>query len=177
MAQEEYQEKKVAENIGVPHRTVQELRKNHLTEGTHYSKHGGFIFLEKIGLAKLMRLLGIDRESRNNRSLSKQFDVEVATVAEKSKIPEKTPRPGPEPGESREDGRQGDPEPGEIRELVFSRKYTNPRVVGATLNGEVQRVRVQNNKNFRRGMILPCRYMQEDFWELARKCPRRPGRW
>ena len=39
------------------------------------------------------------------------------------------------------------------------------------------RVRVRNNKNFVRGMEIPCRQIQGEVWELIGRCPRFRGKW
>ncbi len=69
------------------------------------------------------------------------------------------------------------PQPGEAREMIVTRVYRNRKLIGAELDGQLQRIRVQSNKNFRRGMKIPTRHINGDIWELARRCPRWPGRW
>lgn len=58
-----------------------------------------------------------------------------------------------------------------------SKRWKNPHMLAAKYQGVQVQVRVKDKKNFRPGMELPCHWVHHDFWKLARKCPRWPGRW
>jgi hypothetical protein len=65
-------------------------------------------------------------------------------------------------------------------EVTVKRMVTNPRIVLAdTEDGEEVRVAVRSSKNFRPGMVVPVRAVDaaSGMYELARACPRYPGRW
>ena len=55
--------------------------------------------------------------------------------------------------------------------------YFNPRLIGVEVNGQLQPVRVRESKNFELGMEVPLKPAPGGRFELARKCPRFPGRW
>jgi len=69
-------------------------------------------------------------------------------------------------------------EPPEEADLLVTRFYTNPQILGAVraVGEPVQRVRVKTTKNFRRGMKIPCTHLQADLWILTGRCPRWPGK-
>lgn len=67
---------------------------------------------------------------------------------------------------------------------VYRANFLNPRLVEAHRPGtdpleraNIQRVRVGSSANFITGMMIPCRHLELDYWELARPCPRWRGRW
>jgi hypothetical protein len=71
----------------------------------------------------------------------------------------------------------------EISELKVERVYPNPRLLLATTDtGELVRVSVSNNINFRKGMTIKARpfkgpFLSPQFYRLEGRCPRFPGKW
>jgi hypothetical protein len=73
------------------------------------------------------------------------------------------------------------PEP-EFVELTVTRVYPNPHVIEACLDetGELVRVSVMSNTNFRPRMKIKARQPVPDgpqLYRLEGRCPRFPGRW
>lgn len=72
----------------------------------------------------------------------------------------------------------------DYRELVVERTCKNSKIVlvrmeqeDGTLGEEILRVRVQDSKNFVKGMRMKCYHIQSDLWEFIGRCPRARGRW
>ena len=72
----------------------------------------------------------------------------------------------------------------EVFLVVYRANFRNHRLIEAHLPGadpleqaNIQRVRVGSSANFIKGMVIPCRHLEADYWELARPCPRWRGRW
>ena len=55
--------------------------------------------------------------------------------------------------------------------LVVRRNYKNPRIVGATLDGELMRVRIKKARNIRIGMRVVCKHVKQDLWEYVGREP------
>lgn len=88
------------------------------------------------------------------------------------------------------------PDSGEVTECIvveknepLSRRLVNADLVvkqvykknthlllAVTAAGEPQRVRVQSNRNFIPGMVIPCIHQGADLWTLNGRCPKRRGK-
>jgi hypothetical protein len=67
--------------------------------------------------------------------------------------------------------------PAQVEARVL-RKFPNPRVLEASLDGKKVLVRVSTSVNFIAGMAIPVRETETaGVYELARRCPRGYGRW
>jgi hypothetical protein len=80
-------------------------------------------------------------------------------------------------------GKNGaEPDPESV-ELKVARVYPNPRLLlAATETGELVRVSVPNNVNFRKGMTIKARpfkgpFLNPQLYRLEGRCPRFPGKW
>ena len=76
-------------------------------------------------------------------------------------------------------GNGEEPQP-EVIELKVARVYPNPRLLLATTNaGELVRVSVQKNRNFRAGMTIKAKAPNGtlSIYRLVGRCPRFPGKW
>lgn len=60
---------------------------------------------------------------------------------------------------------------------VLRRKTANPHILLATDGSHVFRVRVKSKVNFRGDMLVNCKHVQADLYELVGNCPRQPGKY
>lgn len=74
--------------------------------------------------------------------------------------------------------------PRDIFLQVYRANFLNHRLLEAHRPGtdplertNIKRVRVGSSANFIPGMLIPCRHLELDYYELARPCPRWRGRW
>lgn len=105
---------------------------------TGLEKRSGAFWYTKEAVIELLALLGLD-DSVKTEELLKKCRHEDA--------PEET-------GET-------------VAELTVAKHWPNRRILGCTLNGEMQRVRVKDSNRFRIGMKINCVNINKDLWELA----------
>lgn len=149
-------EKHLPQKLGLNLDHIRRLRQQHLTEGVDFiSKKRGQKFLSPKGLQRLQVAL----------------EIPDTTPAKKMRPAANTDVPV-------------------VEEFLFLQAPANPRIIVAyPPDGDPAdrtchvRIRVSSSKNFRRHdntgrpMIVPARRLAADLYELARPCPRYPGRW
>jgi hypothetical protein len=166
-------EKKARAALGLTRDDIRALRKEHLTEGTHYARgKQQSVWLNDAGLTAL----------------------HAAAAPRTTLLPERAAGPV---------ARELHPVKAQLLDLLRARvvelQKTAPlqlRVVTANLQFKHMliacaltddhhrpktplRIRVNNNANFLRGMLVPVQIVAgyTDLYELTRKCPRQPGKW
>lgn len=167
-----YEEMRLADVCGVGRHVLRKIRAD-LDEGGHWVRgERGQIEYTEVGVRAVCALL----------------DVNVSVMAESAPQGGDGAESGPE-GDRGESGLSGEadgpksdatlePKGNGMHSIVFEKAYINPNIVGGRdQSGGLVRVRVKDNKFFRRGMVLPCRHLQADLYELAIASPRSPGRW
>lgn len=148
-------EEAVAAELGIDREKIHALRANgSLLEGEDWKKRGARVRLSAVGLHKAMTLLMVPRP------------VEVYVEAA-------TGQPGGKDGKKTARGLLGD---GTFA-VTFVRGAKSPHMAIGEYGGAQVTVRLKTWKNFRRGMVMTCRRLGPHFFELARRCPRYPGRW
>ena len=151
----DHDEEAVAVELGIDRERIHALRaKGSLLEGSDWVKKGGRVRLSAVGLAKAMTILAVPSPvSTEIRAPA------VATAAERGK---KTPL-----------ALLGD---GTV-EIVFVRGARSPHMAIGTYGGAQVTIRLKTWTKLRRGMVMRCRQVGPNFYELAQKCPRYAGRW
>jgi hypothetical protein len=143
----------LADQLGIPREVVRKNRREKLRAETDWWMQGNAVWLAAGGAELLTRLL-------------------TGSTAKKR-------RPAsPANGVTATDDTPAAAAPAAL--VVMLRIYKlvlNPHLVLATDGRKVFRVRVQSAANFMPGMEIPARHIQSDLYELARACPRRPGKW
>lgn len=65
--------------------------------------------------------------------------------------------------------------------VCFKADYANSKIISAHKEGATPApdkfIQVQSNRHFRKGMKVPARHISANTFELARPCPRFPGKW
>ena len=157
-----YPEKLVAEVAGLT-REVMKNARGTLEKGRDWGRKRTMVMFTETGLRNVAAMLGLEQEVMERI----RERVQARTEGNDSTAPAEV---------STKDDKKGGSCPGET-DIELVRLYPNRRIVGGRLDGEVVRIRVKDNRNFRRGMILPCRHVQADLWECTRRSPRRRGKW
>ena len=178
----EFEESEAAVAAGVSRDRFKEARLKHLKKGKGYELVRGRILLTAAGLKRVLKVLGVSGNSReNSRTPGGKVEVPVELGAARVEAPTAdsgaknattppylavVPYAGPNKG---------------LRTLVVCKFWKNTRLVGARPpgGGAIVRVRVKSNKNFVRGMEIPVLPVpgRPGLFELARRCPRSRGRW
>lgn len=162
-------ERALADETGLTHETVKDARGAHLQRGPDWELVKGLVTYSDAGRAKIYGALGVP--------------VPVGPAAtgpesDPAPLPADSP-PNTDPAAAADEKiAESPPVHGELRDLAFVRRVSNRRTLLArTAGGVAAWVRVSDSTNFRPGMTLPCRFLERDQWELARKAPRHPGKW
>lgn len=145
----EYGEAELAQALGVATKHFQRQRVKNLRQGVEWELVNLRVAYAKNGAARILELVAPTAITA----------PELALLLEKSRL------------------KSGEKNGGEI-EAVVCRFYLNPRLMQVTLpNAAKVNVRVKETKNFRVGMEVPVRPLDNGGYELARKLPRFAGRW
>lgn len=165
-------EAELVAQLGVPAEKIRAVRLAQLgARGGAWELVGGLVRLTNDGRARLLSALSVPAapDSATNTPQAPAAPIE----AEKNRADYEAFWQGAVP-----------PTPagalaiGAERELTCVKTVRNRRMIEArTEDGAVAWVRVKDNHNFRPGMKLPARFLGNGQWELARRCPRHPGKW
>ena len=196
VAEELYSERGLAEATGICRGHFVQARKTALTADVDWRKVDREIALTESAARQVLCLLGVSdaRDCVPPDSEDGQGGISVPLVLGKARVGQseqavglKTPPPSPAPQADRsvKGLLVADTERPlgmyeldyGMREHKLSKRWLNPRVLAACLGGQLQQVQVRCKDNFRPGMRLPCVHLHDNFWKLARACPRWPGRW
>lgn len=148
----------LASRMGVNRQILREKRKA-ATEGEHWSWVGGNrVCWSEAGLVWLENAL---RAPRNDRGVDPS--PESSTAGNEQDAHAALAKPAQKTA---------------VRQFSVVRTFlSNPRLLLATDGLNMVRVRVRNSAGFVKDMLIPCRPVHDDVWELARPCPRWRGKW
>jgi len=173
-----HRESNLAESFGVSRGTLRDLRGTLLTEDQDWKTLKKRTCLSDDAVRKLDEHLN----SLKNGAPAFVQDAQPPPLPAPTSADAASPNaatPGPSV-ESLVEAKNG----AEVFLVVHRANFRNPRLIEAHLPGadpldhaNIQRVRVGSSANFIRGMVIPCRHLELDYWELARPCPRWKGRW
>lgn len=157
-----YYEPRLADLLGLQREELQFVRDEILEKkaGADWRREGREIVLSAAALQKVLEFLAKGSPDSNHDAL----DFTSALVAD----PEKKEVAATEPSAP----------PAIEEQLTVERLYPNPRLLLAkNKEGEMVRVRVPNNLNFRRAMKLTALLVEPGVYQLKGRCPRYPGRY
>jgi len=157
----EHAERELAERLGVRQEVLKRIRKRRMKRGTHFDLVKGAIRYAEAGVAIVQQELGAggakkgaprgeEQAVRDDRRWRRVFLLPRRAESLRARVE---------------------------RVAVFKKTFRNPHIIQCECQGELIRVRVRDNRNFRKGMEVPCRQVKGDLYELTRRCPRWPGRW
>jgi len=170
----------LASRMGVNRQILREKRKA-ATEGEHWSWVGGNrVCWSEAGLVWLENAL---RAPRNDRGVDPSPESSTAGNEQGAPRNDRGVDPSPESSTAgnEQDAHAALAKPAQktaVRQFSVVRTFlSNPRLLLATDGLNMVRVRVRNSAGFVKDMLIPCRPVHDDVWELARPCPRWRGKW
>lgn len=172
-------EQDAAEQAGLSQDQFKAARTQLLQRNVDYAMVGNKIAYTEEAMSRVLASLDITVKSPQDGSGAPDPEEVTRVVAKSAGEPVSPPPALPEAGTPPvKSPPKAAPDPDELTaELRVCRIYPNPHIIGAKYNGKIQRVRVNSSKNFKVGMLVPARYINDNLWELTKKCPRRPGKW
>jgi len=170
-------EEELAKRIGLHRKVVKNTRRS-LQEGRDWCLTGGMIQYTRDGLKRITELLGFCEKNAAPQGEEAGGKGEEAGGK------------GEEAGGKGEEARAGEggtlageimamvPYRPQVIEVKVVKFFTNRRILGCeNATGEIIRVMVPKADNFKKNMMLPCKQVQADLYELVGRCPRMKGRW
>lgn len=148
----EQTEKQMAVALGIPLRSLREIRKKMLAE-KDWRREGRAVVLNPAGIKKLEEMLELKKKAGEPAN-------EDAVKPQRK-------------GEGKGLGLEGEELTGRVAKIWHSKA----RVLGVEIAGELLKVRVRTCEKFLLGMEIPIRKIGPDMWELARALPRWRGKW
>ena len=150
---------------------MKDLRARLLVRGEDYDLEGGLIaYTEEARQRVETEVLGSAQSAATLTQAAAPLPSEgAAEGGDSSPTPVDTPEGLPGDELPRSEG---------VQSAVVVKAYAkNRRLLAVTIADTAMRVRVKNNQNFVKGMVIPVRHVNGDLYELARRCPRWRGRW
>lgn len=149
-----HSEATVAQSLNLNRKKISALRGTALLRGEDWSHEHGEVRYSDTGRERLLGLLAVVPPP----------PPPAAATAEP--VEHLAPKKSEEPGATTAD-------------IVIVRLYPlNRRIVQGRLeSGASVRVRVRDNRNLTPAMVMPCRHLGADLWELTHALPRWKGKW
>lgn len=163
-------ERVLVAELGLTQKQLRAIRADELTNGRDWSTVAGEVRYSDEGRSRLLAILKISSEPS-----APPAPPAAATPPEHS-APKNSVEPVPAPS--------GPPPPvatlrGTVEALTVHKVYAPNRSImeGRRAHGEIVLVRARDNRKFKRGMTMSCRFAQGRLWELNQPLPRYPGKW
>jgi hypothetical protein len=168
-----YGENHVRAQLGLPKDEIRDLRHAHLTEGVDWVLKKKRIWLSPLAVEKLVAATGLG--TKNPRPNAQNENADDAEALKSKSPPTESPK-----------NPNLKANPAGPLTLIVVQQCKNRRMIQACAmeDNPIQpkamvRVRVRSNENFRRHMVIPVTPVAgyDDMFDLARPCPKKPGKW
>ena len=158
-----YREAVVARLLGVAKSVLPRLRTSSLTEGDHWKKEGRAVKYTEAGMVALLGLLtSTSEDGRESVAGQEGLDVQAFCL----RAAEQSAR---KPTRKKKSAR--------LCELLVKRFYRNRRMIGADLDGVLQRVMVRDGSEFVKGTLIECVQVKGSLWRFCGRIPRSRRNW
>lgn len=165
-------ERVLVAELGVQQKQLRAIRADELTNGRDWSSVSGEVRYSDAGRLRVYAVLKISAEP----SAPPEPPRAPAVPPVEHSAPKNSVEPAPPPA---------DPRPpvatlrGTVETITVHKVYAPNRSIleGKRTCDEIVLIRVRDNRKFKRGMTMSCRFAQGRLWELNQPLPRFPGRW
>ena len=165
-------ENHVRARLGLQKDEIRELRQTHLTEDTDWLLKKKRVWLAQAGVDKLLAAKGLGPKKPRPHAQTPNADDGGPVKADLPNL-QKTAAPKAKA-------------PAVPVELIVVQTCKNPHMIqccslkdNPIMPKTMVRVRVRDNANFKRHMRLPAVLVAgyKDLYDIARACPKKPGKW